>query len=50
MKESIGTALSWIKTNAQRLGLTPFSAKSRSAEAEVKVIKSDEEKATEVKL
>jgi len=51
MKESISTALSWIKTNAQRLGLTPYSKNAGSAAGgEVRVTNSDEEKSLEYKL
>ena len=50
MQESIGTALSWIKSNAQRLGLTPIEAKDRPGKAQVKVIKGDEERENEAKL
>ena len=44
MKESIGTSLSWIKTNAIRLGLLPLQG-SQSSKDIVRVIKSDNEMA-----
>ena len=51
MKESVGTALSWIKANAQRLGLTPYSKNAGSAAGgEVRVTKADEERSLEYKL
>lgn len=50
MQESIGTALSWIKSNASRLGLTPIEAKVRQRSPEVKVIRGDEEREHEAKL
>jgi ATP-dependent Lon protease len=44
MKESIGTSLSWIKSNAARLGLVPNPmAHSPKTIAAVNVIRSEEE-------
>lgn len=43
MKESIGTSLSWIKTNAIRLGLLPIPRQPKSEV--VRVIKSDADEA-----
>lgn len=37
MKESIGTSLSWIKTNAVRMGLLPFNKRNEV----VRVIEAD---------
>ena len=38
MKESIGTALSWIKTNAFRMGLLPVP-RSKAASAVTDVVR-----------
>ena len=50
MKESIENALSWIKSNAQRLGLTPLEAKVSNKNPQVKIIKSDEEREFDSKI
>lgn len=42
MKESIGTSLSWIKTNAFRMGLMPTAvAPKGNGSAVVRVIETD---------
>jgi ATP-dependent Lon protease len=40
MKESVGTALSWIRTNAAKLGIIP-----KETDVDLKVVKADEERA-----
>ena len=42
MKESVGTALSWIRSNAAKLGLVPLPAKPSPSAAAVVVNTEDE--------
>lgn len=47
MKESVGTALSWIRSNAAKLGLVPSlipSSKSQPAINVLNVVNSEEER------